>query len=91
MPGGDAHAGRTETSLILALAPHLVEVEQARRGELRPLSEIGAELRSRGVLAVSPSGVLGDPTDATLEEGRQLLDTLTDDLVATVDQARNTW
>ena len=91
VPGGDAHAGKTETSLVLALAPHLAQVDEARRGDLRPLSEISAELRTSGVLAVSSSGVLGDPTGATLEEGRQLLDTLTDDLVATVDQARNTW
>ena len=52
---------------------------------------LAPELRRQGVRAVSPSGVLGDPTGATLGEGRDLLDKLTSDLVAAVDDARNTW
>jgi creatinine amidohydrolase/Fe(II)-dependent formamide hydrolase-like protein len=55
------------------------------------LAEIAADLRRHGVRPVSPTGVLGDPSDATLEEGRDLLDNLTDDLVTAVDDARNTW
>jgi mycofactocin precursor peptide peptidase len=89
--GGDAHAGRTETSIMLALHPELVVTERAVAGDVRPLAAIAGELRRHGIGAVSPSGVLGDPTDATLEEGRDLLDTLTDDLVSAVDDARNTW
>jgi creatinine amidohydrolase len=91
VPGGDAHAGRTETSLMLAIAPSLVVAARASAGETRPLAEIAAALGAGGVRAVSPNGVLGDPTGATLEEGRILLDKLTDDLVAAVDDARNTW
>jgi creatinine amidohydrolase len=88
---GDAHAGRTETSLMLAIDAGLVAMHAAERGDTRPLREIDVELRRHGVVAVSPSGVLGDPTDATLEHGLTLLDMLTDDLVAAVDDARNTW
>ena len=91
VPGGDAHAGRTETSLMLALRPSLVNIDRAVPGELQPLSEIADDLRRLGVRALSPNGVLGDPAGATLEEGRDLLDTLTDDLVCAVDDARNTW
>lgn len=91
VPGGDAHAGRTETSLMLALRPGLVNIDRAVPGELQPLSEIADDLRRFGVRALSPNGVLGDPAGATLEEGRDLLDTLTDDLVCAVDDARNTW
>jgi mycofactocin system creatininase family protein len=91
VPGGDAHAGRTETSLMLAIRASLVATGLAVPGELRPLSEISADLRRHGVRALSPNGVLGNPADATLEEGRDLLDTLTDDLVSAVDDARNTW
>ena len=91
IPDGDAHAGRTETSLLLAIEPGLVDLQSARPGVVRPLAEIAPDLRRHGMLAVSPSGVLGDPTGATLEEGRDLLDTLTGDLVAAVDDARNTW
>ncbi len=91
VPGGDAHAGRTETSLMLAIQASLVDIDRAVPGETRPLAEIAADLRRLGVRAVSPTGVLGNPADATLEEGRDLLDTLTDDLVTAVDDARNTW
>jgi mycofactocin system creatininase family protein len=91
VPGGDAHAGRTETSLMMAIEPALVDVRGASPGELRPLAEIAAELRTGGVRSISPSGVLGDPTDATLEHGRDLLDILTDDLVTAVDEARRSW
>ena len=91
VPDGDAHAGRTETSLMLAIRASLVNIELAVPGEMRPLAEVAPDLRRLGVRAVSPTGVLGNPADATLEEGRDLLDTLTDDLVTAVDDARNTW
>jgi creatinine amidohydrolase len=85
IPTGDAHAGRTETSLLLALAPELVRPEAAEPGDLRPLAAVIGELRRGGVAAVSPNGVLGDPTGATAEEGRHLLDALAYDLLASVE------
>ena len=73
-PGrGDAHAGRTETSLLLALDPSVVGRELAAAGNRRPLVELGDELRRSGVRSVSPNGVLGDPRGATAAEGRRLL------------------
>jgi len=80
----DAHAGRTETSLLLAIDPTLVRMELAAPGVTAPLVEILADLRHRGVAAVSPSGVLGDPTGSSPEEGRQLLGSLVQNLVDTV-------
>jgi creatinine amidohydrolase len=91
LPDSDAHAGRTETSLMLAIEPSLVDMRCASRGEVRPLAQIADELRTGGIRSVSPSGVLGDPRDATLEHGRDLLDILTDDLVTAVDEARRSW
>jgi creatinine amidohydrolase len=85
--GGDAHAGRTETSLVLALAPELVRHNEAVVGVTTPLCELVGTLRDHGVAAVSPSGVLGDPTGASAEEGRALLETLGADLCARVDAA----
>jgi creatinine amidohydrolase len=41
-------------------------------------------LRAGGVRAVTPTGVLGDPTGATAAAGRELLDRLTADLVSMV-------
>jgi mycofactocin precursor peptide peptidase len=84
VPDGDAHAGRTETSLLLALDPDRVALDRAAAGERRPLPELLPVLRARGVAAVSANGVLGDPTGAGAAEGRHLLDALVGDLVAAV-------
>ncbi|MFI6402391.1 mycofactocin biosynthesis peptidyl-dipeptidase MftE [Streptomyces sp. NPDC050548] len=75
-PGGDAHAGRTETSLMLHLAPEHVRLESAATGDTRPLSVLLPELMAHGVRAVSPSGVLGDPRGASAAEGRTTMDTM---------------
>ena len=82
---GDAHAGRAETSLELALAPDRVRPGRAEAGNTRPLTELMPELRRSGVRAVSPNGVLGDPAGASAAEGAALLGRLTADLLATVD------
>jgi creatinine amidohydrolase len=74
---GDAHAGRTETSMLLALDPAAVRADAAEPGATAPLSELLPALRAGGVAAVSPNGVLGDPTGATAAEGGQLLRELT--------------
>ncbi len=78
--GGDAHAGRTETSLMLAIAPDEVRTGELRKGVTEPLDTLWPQLREGGVRSVSPSGVLGDPTLATIGEGRQLLAMLADQL-----------
>jgi mycofactocin system creatininase family protein len=76
VPGGDAHAGRTETSILLELDPSVVREEAARAGNTAPLRELLPALRRGGVTAVSPNGVLGDPVGASAEEGRRLLETM---------------
>lgn len=87
--GGDAHAGRTETSLLLALHPDVVHVDRAEAGDTRPLAAVFDELRAGGVAAVSVNGVLGDPQGASADEGARLLEQLTDDLVACVGRWRS--
>jgi len=82
----DAHAGRVETSIMLALAPGDVRLDAAAAGETRPLTEIMAGLRSGGVRQVSPNGVLGDPSGASAAEGEALLALLVDDLAETLDR-----
>lgn len=82
---GEPHAGRTETALMLALAPERVRMDLAEAGNLRPLPEILPLLRGRGIRIASPNGVLGDPRPATAEEGRIVLGRLIGDLVAHVD------
>lgn len=81
VPGGDAHAGRTETSLMLAIEPSVVRLGDAVAGRAEPIGVLIDDLRTHGVRAVSPTGVLGDPLAASADEGRALLASLTDDLV----------
>lgn len=70
--GADAHAGHTETSVLLHLWPDLVRTADIRPGNTEPLDAILARMRAGGVAAVSPSGVLGDPTTATAEAGERI-------------------
>ena len=86
LPEGDAHAGRSETSVMLALAPGAVRLDAAERGDVRPLGEILPLLRERGVRAVSANGVLGDPAGASAAQGEQLLARLVDSLSAAIDR-----
>ncbi len=81
---GDPHAGRTETSLMLAIAPDVVRFDRRQAG---PTPTI-ADLVRHGVRRLSPNGVLGDPEGATAEEGRHILDRLTAQLVAAVAEWR---
>jgi mycofactocin system creatininase family protein len=69
----DAHAGFTETSLMLHLAPDRVDTARAVVGNTAPLAGLMAAMVASGVAAVSPSGVLGDPTTATAGDGARLL------------------
>jgi len=84
VPAADAHAGRSETSLMLHVEPGGVRAELAAPGETAPLAELLPRLRTEGVRGVSPGGVLGDPTGASADEGRAQLAGLADRLVAAV-------
>ena len=88
IPDGDAHAGHTETSLLLAIAPELVHRPirdgrtDALRGNTEPLSSLLAAMRSGGVQAVSPTGILGDATTANAQDGERILSALVEQLVS---------
>lgn len=77
----DAHAGRAETSLMLALAPDTVARDRLAPGCTDPVDSLMPRLRREGVRAVSPTGVLGDPTTATAQAGRRILAEMVDRLV----------
>lgn len=82
---GDAHAGRTETSMQLTLRPGVVRLEAAQPGETRPVGALMPALRAGGLRAVTPNGVLGDPTGASADEGETVLAELAAALVADVE------
>jgi len=78
-----SHADEIETSLMLALAPELVDMSRAVPS---PFSPNGP---SRGPLSpddpkspnYSPSGSFGDPTLASAEKGRTVLAAILEDLL----------
>ncbi|MGQ2913654.1 mycofactocin biosynthesis peptidyl-dipeptidase MftE [Microbacterium kunmingense] len=69
----DAHAGRSETSIMQALCASRVRADRFEAGETRPIGLILPELRASGVRGVAPNGVLGDPHGASAAEGEALL------------------
>ena len=86
IPGGDAHAGHTETSILLAIDPGCVRVEAIEVGATAPLNELLEDLQAGGVKSRSANGVLGDPTTATAEHGNEIVITLVADLARTIDK-----
>jgi mycofactocin system creatininase family protein len=69
---GDAHAGHTETSVLLHISPDDVAIDHWVLGNNAPLAELMPRMRSGGIAAVSEVGVLGDPTTATADEGARI-------------------
>lgn len=86
LAGGDAHAGHSETSILLAIDPDCVRVDAMEKGAVAPLHELLDTLQRDGVKAVSPNGVLGDPTAATAAHGNELFLSLVADLARTIDK-----
>ncbi|MDF3283411.1 mycofactocin biosynthesis peptidyl-dipeptidase MftE [Gordonia sp. N1V] len=76
----DAHAGHTETSVLLHLSPELVRNDRIEAGNREPIGALMGPMRAGGVAAVSENGILGDPRTASAEHGAQLLTRVVDDL-----------
>ena len=86
--GMDAHAGCAETSMMLHLAPERVRVDLAEPGVIDPVATLLPALVRWGVRAVSPNGVLGDPSGASAAEGALLVEGLVTAAVAAYDHCR---
>lgn len=80
----DLHAGRIETSMMLAIDPGLVRLELAEPGADASIDD----LRARGVRAISPNGVLGDPDGASGREGERFITDFVEDLVHQIERWR---
>jgi creatinine amidohydrolase len=80
----DAHAGYSETSLMLYLDPQRVRPERAVAGNTKTLRALMPAMLEGGVRAVSINGVLGDPVGATAEEGARALGAIVRQVVADV-------
>ena len=71
---GDAHAGRSETSLMLHLDPSRVRVGEMEAGNVASLISLMPDLVSHGVRGVAENGVLGDPRGANASEGERIFE-----------------
>ena len=78
VPGADAHAGHTETSVLLHISPDAVRTDELVSGNEAPLSGLMPRLRNGGVAAVSPVGILGNPTTASPVEGARIFAEMVD-------------
>ena len=80
------HAGHSETALMLALAPDTVRMDRAVANYPAPfpiklLSGDGRPACAWTARDFGPSGVIGDPTTATREQGEAILASLSDSWV----------
>ncbi|WP_395729186.1 mycofactocin biosynthesis peptidyl-dipeptidase MftE [Nakamurella sp.] len=80
-PRADPHAGYRETCLMLHLAPDTVRTDLAAPGATGPLAELLPRIAAGGVRAISPNGVLGDPTGADAQEGARIFAGMADRLL----------
>ena len=89
--GGDMHAGHTETSVLLHIAPHMVDMSRAEKGATGNASDLIAAMRDAGVAAVSSNGIIGDATTATAEHGASVMSLYARSLVATLQLCADSW
>ncbi|MFC1862744.1 creatininase family protein [Thermodesulfobacteriota bacterium] len=91
----DVHSGEVETSTTLARRPHLVKLDKAKKFIPKFSSRYldFSSKRSVGWYAhtskISHSGVLGDPTLASVEKGRDIWDLMIKHLVEFVEELKN--
>jgi len=86
---GDCHAGRYESSLVLASDPTAVREDERRK--LAPVSIHLIEKMKAGVTDFMAAGAdhayCGDPAAASAAEGRELVDRLSDMLLVSMREA----
>ena len=78
--GGDSHAGRTETSMLMYIDPDCVRTDFLEAGSTARWRDIAPQVMEQGIGAVAPNGVLGDPREASAAEGAVICAGLLQDL-----------
>ena len=89
--GADMHAGHTETSLMLHLAPDTVRMDLAEVGAIGDSEILIERMRTGGIKEVSSNGVVGDPTNATAAHGATMLSFYADHLTKLLLQIQTSW
>jgi creatinine amidohydrolase len=78
------HADELETSRLLALAPHLVNMGRAAASPVEPPGPGPMQPENPAAANYSASGSIGDPTAATAAKGRILLNAMVEDMAQAV-------
>ena len=85
---GSGHAGETETAMIMAIRPDLVQLDRLDAdGEREGMKIAGIESYYRFDQRTKHGGV-GDPRSATSEKGERLLDASADEIAVQVKEIR---
>jgi creatinine amidohydrolase len=81
---GGTHADEEETSIMLFIAPETVDMSKAVKDyDPRP-GRKGLTRNPKGQGSYSPTGIWGDPTLATPEKGRIIVETIAREIVSEV-------
>jgi len=80
-PESGAHAGESETSIVLAIRKDLVDMEHAEQGFVGNYEEKIPFIFSQGIKAVTENGVVGDPRKAEAGKGEEYLELWADKMV----------
>ena len=83
------HGGFVETSLMLAIAPKLVQMHKAKSGYLNKKmlhSTYTTFLSNTSSFKITRNGVLGDPRKATKEEGKKIISITIKNLIRTLKE-----
>jgi creatinine amidohydrolase len=83
-----SHAGHFETSIMLRLAPGLVDMDAARAGYIGSPEDASRRMAERGMQSVSEAGVVGDPRSSTAEAGDGYLAILVDTVCSFIERDR---
>ena len=69
-----AHAGESETSMVLAIRKDLVDMNHAEKGFVGSFEDKMDLMWNQGIKAVTKNGVLGDPRKAEADKGEEYLE-----------------
>src|SRR6266508_1225741 len=89
----DVHAGWGETSIVLAVAPHLVRVDKIKPPDKALDPAVVRELVKRGAMPwrsndrrISDEGVIGDARQASTQAGKAIIDSIVEASGALLDR-----
>ncbi len=82
---GGTHADEIETSMMLYMAPEIVRMGLARK-DYHPGGPGGLTRDPNGAGTYSPTGAWGDPTLATVEKGKVVVEAMVEHVVAFLER-----